>query len=161
MKTKTSRPYMPGYGIQPVDKQAGLLPWSYVSERMLSAHNYWVSSTRPDGRPHVAPVWGLWHEETFYFSSGRESRKAQNFAANSAAVVHLESGDQTVILEGHVEIVGEGKEKELLKGLDKSYEAKYKVPLVGLGNIYRLRIERALAWRESDFPTSATRWLFE
>lgn len=154
---KPSRPHMPGYGIQPASK-GGLLPWSFVSEGMAAARNYWVGSTRPDGRPHAVPVWGLWHAETFYFSSGRESRKATNFAANPAAVVHLESGDQVVVLEGEVEIVDESAEKPLLSTLDKAYKAKYGFPLLGLGNIYRLKVQRALAWREGDFPSSATRW---
>ena len=33
---------------------------------MSKAHNYWVSTTRPDGRPHVMPVWGVWIEEILF-----------------------------------------------------------------------------------------------
>ncbi len=151
---------MPGYGIQPANKGPGLLPWSFVSEHMAAAHNYWVVSTSPEGKPHAAPVWGLWHGEVFYFSSGRASRKARNWAANPAAVVHSESGDDAIMLEGEVEIVDEEKEKALLKTLDKPYRAKYNVAFLGLGNIYRLKIQRAFAWREADFTQSATRWIF-
>ncbi len=160
MTPKPSRPHMPEYGIQPANKGAGLLPWSFVSEQMAAARNYWVISTSPEGKPHAAPVWGLWYEEIFYFSSGRDSRKARNWAANPAAVVHSESGDQVVILEGEVEVVDDKKEKELLKTLDKIYRAKYSFAFLGLGNIYRLKIQRAFAWREANFTESATRWIF-
>lgn len=161
MQSKVSRPHMPGYGVQPANKGAGLLPWSFFDERMLAAHNYWVATTRPDGRPHAAPVWGLWHEGAFYFSSGQESAKARNLAANSAAVVHSESGDDTIILEGQASVVDEQAEAALLKTLDKAYKAKYQFAFLGLGKIYRVKIKQALAWREADFPSSATRWQFE
>ena len=160
MPPKSSRPYMPEYGIQPVNKGAGLLPWSFLSDQMSKAHNYWVVSVSPAGKLHAAPVWGLWCEEIFYFSSGRASRKARNWATNPAVVVHSESGDDTIILEGEVEIVDEQSEKALLKILDKAYRAKYDFALLGLGNIYRLKVQRAFAWRESDFTESATRWVF-
>ncbi len=139
---------MPGYGIKPVD-EGELLPWSFVSERMAAAHNYWVASTRPDGRPHAAPVWGLWHADVFYFSSGAESARARNLAANPRAVVHLESGDEAVILEGQI---GFEDDDALLSELNARYEQKYGVGLVGAGLVYRLELERALAWREADFP---------
>lgn len=157
MSLKPSRPHMPGYGIRPAS-EGGLLPWSFVSESMAAARNYWVSSTRPDGRPHAVPVWGLWHADVFFFSSGKGSRKARNFEITPAAVVHLESGDEVVVLEGRVELVDEDSEKQLLATLDGLYKAKYGFPFLGLGNIYRLKAQNVLAWREGDFPTSATRW---
>lgn len=155
---KHSRPYMPGYGIVPENEGAGLLPWSFVEERMTAARNYWIASTRPDGRPHTAPVWGLWHAGSFYFSTGQGSRKGQNLDANPAVSVHLESGDEVVILEGEV---AEFDEKEELKALDKAYRKKYGLEMQGPGVIYKLDLRTAFAWREKDFPQSATRWTFD
>jgi PPOX class probable F420-dependent enzyme len=146
-----------GYGIDRTTE--GLLPWGYVSERMAGAHNYWVGTTRPDGRPHIAPVWGLWLDEAFYFSSDPTSRKGRNLAASPEVVVHLESGDEVVILEGTVELV---KDEATLTRFADAYDAKYQVrpdtsdPAFGF---YRLRPRVAFAWRERDFPQSATRWL--
>lgn len=151
------RPHMPGYGIA-AESEGVLLPWSFVEERMASARNYWISSTRPDGNPHAAPVWGFWHEGAFYFGTGDESQKARNFAHNPNIVVHLESGEETVILEGTVEAVDD---KALEKDLNKASKKKYGMPILGASPLFRLRIRRAFAWREHDFPTSATRWLFE
>lgn len=151
-----TRPHMPGYGIKPAG-EGELLPWSFVSKRMAEARNYWVASTRPDGGPHAAPVWGLWHAEAFFFSSGGESAKARNLAADPRVVVHLESGDEVVILEGRVVFEGD---QSLLKELDGLYKHKYGFGLLGPGQVYRLEIGRAMAWRESDFPFSATRWNF-
>lgn len=144
---------MPGYGIE--RDEAGMLPWSYVEERMAAARNYWLA-TMGDGRPHAAPIWGVWHTGSFYFSNGAKSRKGRNLAANPAASLHLESGDEVVILEGAVENVSD---QALLAALDAAYKQKYQVSILG-GQVHTLRVQRAFAWREQDFPKSATRWVF-
>ena len=80
---KASRPFMPGYGILDADSGRGLLPWSWAVERLSKSRNYWIASTWPDGRPHCVPVWGVWLDDGFYFSSGERSRKARNPACIS------------------------------------------------------------------------------
>ncbi len=157
MKTKHSRPFMPGYGIVAACEGAGLLPWDFVAERMAAARNYWVSTAGAQG-PHAAPVWGLWHAGAFYFSTGADSRKGRNLAAAPQVSVHLESGDEVVILEG---IVAEVKDSSVLRSLDKDYKKKYGMPMQGPGLIFKLLASKIFAWREKDFPQSATRWNFK
>lgn len=157
---KPGRPDMPaGYGIR--QDSAGLLPWSWVDERMARSRNYWVVTTRPDGRPHARPVWGVWVDGCFYFGTDRRSRKARNLAENPALLVHLESGDEAVILEGVAEEVTDGA---VLARYADAYEAKYQFrpdPGDAGGVTYALRHQVAFAWLESDFPGSATRWQFD
>lgn len=148
---------MPGYGLQDPQPEAGLLPWSFVQERMTMAWNYWLASVTPEGKPHAAPVWGIWVEDRFYFSTGAGSRKGRNLARNPEAVIHLESGDEAVILEGVVEAVSPGS---LFDELDRQYYDKYSVHLDTDNPVYGLAARKAFAWRERDFPTSATRWRF-
>ena len=82
------RPRMPTtYGI--ATQSGGTLPWSWAEEQLRAARNYWVCSTRPDGRPHAMPVWGLWLDGAVLFSTDPSSRKGRNLTANPAAVVHL------------------------------------------------------------------------
>src|SRR5215813_2271687 len=92
--SKISRPNMPDYGILPPDEGAGLLPWEWAAEPLSVSHNYLLATTRPDGRPHVMPVWGLWLDGAFYFSAGRQSRKARNLIANPNCVVSTERADE-------------------------------------------------------------------
>jgi Pyridoxamine 5'-phosphate oxidase len=75
-----------------------LLPWSWAEQRLVAARTYWIATTRPDGRPHCRPVWGVWLADGFWFSTGSLAR--HNLAANPQITVHLESGDQVVIVEG-------------------------------------------------------------
>jgi len=161
------RPGIPaGYGIH--GGEEGMLPWIWVRRRLEVAQNYWICSARPDGRPHAMPVWGVWVDDTLLFGTGRDTRKARNIAANPHVAVHLESGDDTVIVEGVAE---ELHDSALLAKGDAAYLAKYVDPASGEGfhltppeggdsSVYCLRPRMAQAWREASFPASATRFRF-
>jgi pyridoxamine 5'-phosphate oxidase-like protein len=163
-RAEPTRPHAPGYGIR--SSGEGMLPWSHVDERMAQARNYWVATTRPDGRPHCAPVWGVWVNGTFYFGSGPRSRKARNLSANPNVVVHLESGDDVVILEGIAEEFA-NPEPSLFARIADAYATKYLDPESGqefrpsdAEGIYAVRPRVAFGWLERDFPRTATRWSF-
>jgi PPOX class probable F420-dependent enzyme len=156
---EAARPRFPSvYGIH--EDEDGLLDWSWAIDRLAQARNYWISTTRPDGRPHAMPVWGVWLDDAFYFSSAPTSRKARNLEANPAVVVHLESGDEVVILEGRAEqVVDEG----LLQRVSDDYTGKYEFEVTftaeGRG-LVSVRPQVAYAWREQDFPATATLFRF-
>jgi hypothetical protein len=137
------------------------MAWEPVEEQLTAARNYWVGTTRPDGRPHVAPVWGLWMASTFYFGTDRASRKGRNLAISPNVVIHLESGDDVVILEGAVEEV---TDETVRARVYEAYRAKYGMAPEGPEGsdsfLYGLSPRTAYSWRERDFPTSATRWRF-
>jgi hypothetical protein len=148
------------YGIQGTTQ--GLMSWEWVDEQMTQARNYWVCTVRADGRPHAAPVWGIWHKGVLYFSSSRLSVKGQNVARDPRVSIHLESGDDTVILEG---VLRELSDPVLYAEVRVAYNAKYKmdameeVPDANSVTWY-LEPKTAMSWREADFPNTATRWSF-
>lgn len=159
---RRSRPAMPNYGITP--KAEGLLDWEWVQQRLVAAHNYWICTTRPDGRPHAAPVWGGVVDGEVYFGTDKQSVKARNLTANPAVVVHLESGDEAVIIEGRAE---PATDQTKLARLAEQYAPKYDWRLEPDSETGRyegfwvVRMERVFAWLEKDFPNTATRWEFE
>jgi len=155
-----ARPDMPkDYGILEESAGSGLLPWDRVSKRLAASRNYWIHTTRPDGRPHAKPVWGLWLEEHFYFGTNPKSVDGQDISANPSLTVNLESGDDVVILEGHAEVV---TDSALLFRLDKAYHTKYSYHLVrgDEGLVYVLLHQVVFAWLERDFIGSATKYDF-
>ena len=138
-----------------------MLAWSWAAERLEGARNYWVSTTRPDGRPHAMPVWGIWLDDAFFFGSGRESAKSRNLGANPAIVVHLESGDETVILEGLAERV---LDDVLERRVDEVYWPKYALTPNSSGESdpwFVVRPKRGYAWAERNYPASATQFDFD
>lgn len=157
MQLKRSRPNMASYGINADEK--GLLEWDWVSTRMKAARNYWISTTRPDGKPHAAPVWGVWMDEALYFGTSPTSRKGRNIAHQPYVVVHLESGDEVVICEGT--LTRETNSAILHKMADiygKKYPHQPDPENEPDGAYYVLRPEKVMAWIESDYPNTATNW---
>ena len=158
---KASRPHMPGYGILDAKSGRGLLPWGWATERLEKARNYWIATTRPDGRPHAMPVWGVWLDGAFYFSTGRESRKARNLAANPRIVVGAEPADEAIVVEGVAEAV---TDPALLRQFADLYGAKYQWDMEGFAEpVYAVRPAAAFAFiaGTGEFTGSATRWLFD
>ena len=84
---KSTRPQMAGYGL-PKSKK-GLLPWKWAEDRLKKSKQYWIATSRPDGRPHVMVVWALWMDGVLYFSTGKESRKGENMIALKDPVFYL------------------------------------------------------------------------
>ena len=147
-----------GYGIPDTPPA---MAWEWVERQLLEARNYWIATTRRDGRPHAMPVWGLWLDGAVMFSTGRGSVKHRNIERNPEIVVHLESGDDAVIVEGRVKVVSDAA---LLGRFVELYEQKYAFrpdPADPNGLYYALRPRVVLAWREQDFVNTAARWRFD
>jgi Pyridoxamine 5'-phosphate oxidase len=141
-----------------------LLPWSWAEQRLVAARNYWIATTRPDGRPHCRPVWGVWLADGFWFSTGSLAR--HNLAANPQITLHLESGDQVVIVEGvATAMTGAGR----LQGFLAAYNPKYGWDATATddqvtdsagaaGPAYRVRPRVVFGW-DADMR-APTRWSF-
>ncbi|CQR49799.1 MULTISPECIES: pyridoxamine 5'-phosphate oxidase family protein [Haloferax] len=144
------------YGIP--DSKGGLLEWRVVEAAFADGEVFWVATTRPDGRPHARPVWGVWVDGAFHCGGGERTRWVRNLARDPRLAVHTESGTDVVILEGVAErLDAETADEATLARVDDAYEAKY-----GIRHgtpVFRIRPERVLAW--SGFPADATRWRFD
>jgi Pyridoxamine 5'-phosphate oxidase len=152
IEPRRSRPaFEPGYGIS--TEEEGMLPWSWADERLAASRNYWIITASADGAPHATPVWGVWVDGAVYFGTDPNSRKGRNIAHDRRIVVHLESGDEVVILHGEVAIVDVGD------SILDAYVAKYghRPPVKRL---FELRPRLALAWLEAEYPKTATRFDF-
>jgi Pyridoxamine 5'-phosphate oxidase len=145
---------------------SGRLSWQWATEQLTRARNYWIATTRPDGRPHSRPVWGVWLDGIFYFSTG--SLAAQNLTASPAITVHLESGSEVVIIEGVAETVSD---RALVERVVNRYNEKYHWnvdPNHLPGPFYAVRPQIAFGWHfeeseinpESTALGNATRWRF-
>jgi Pyridoxamine 5'-phosphate oxidase len=119
-----------------------MLEWTWAEDRLADAHNYWVATSGP----HASPVWGLWQDGGVLFSCGPRSRKARALTDDARIVVHLESGADTVIVEGVAERAP-ATDAHLA-----AYEAKYEYRASASEAWYRVTPNRAFAWREADYP---------
>ena len=161
---QASRPYWPDALEKPPDTAAGLQPWSWALERLVKSHNYWIATSRPEGRSHLMLVWGIWWQDAFWFSTGRRTRKAKNIAADPHCVIATEKADEAVILEG---IAQEITDRAVWKDLVAEYNRKYGGdvgPLLETSNscVFRVAPETAFGQDEhaENFADAVTRWRF-
>lgn len=164
---RTGRPHVPGYGIP--DTAEGALPWAWAEERLAAADTYWVGTTRPDGRPHLMPIWAAWLDGRVWMEGGAATRRARNIEANAAVTVGLQ-------LEGFGAVVVEGSAERILLA-DPALAArlvaafaKYAAPPASYvadpanwsdpaGGIWAVTPRVVFGW--SSFPQDATRWTFD
>jgi hypothetical protein len=159
---QVSRPFIQdGYGIP--ETLDGTLHWSWAEERLVSAPVYWVASVTAEGRPHVTPIWGAWVDGAFWMEGGPNTKRFRNLAANPAAVVSVERGDDVVIVEGDADLVtslDDGLTQRLLDGYAKyiaSHDYKAEASNWAEG-IWRVTPRKVFGW--SNFPMDTTRWVF-
>ena len=149
------RPDIPSYGITKSKK--GLLPWKWALDRLRKSRQYWIATTRPDGAPHVMPIWGVWLDDGFYFSTGKTSRKAKNLAVNPRCVICSDNSMEAVIVEGVVQVV----RPEALHPMFAPYKKKYKLDISTMEEpVYRVQPAVAFGLFEKKFADTATRWIF-
>lgn len=158
-----SRPHMPGYGLP--EGPEGLLPWRWAEQHLETSHNYWLATVRPDNRPHLMIVWGLWLHGVFYFSTGSRSRKALNLERNAHCVIGTEHAHEAVVVEGFAEKLLDVKQ---LEGFLSLYERKYDYDMSAMREdilalrepIYAVLPSVAFGLDEKASMQTSTRWRF-
>lgn len=164
MNTPTAgRPYAPGYGIP--DSTENLLSWDHAIQRLTDARTYWIDTASREGRVHATPIWGAVVDGTLYVEGGPGTRRGRNIAENPNVAVHLENGEDVVILEGTAEQIvppDPTLAARLAGMLEEKYGARGYHPTADQwneGGLYAIRPKTAFAW--TQFPTDCTRFTFE
>jgi PPOX class probable F420-dependent enzyme len=104
----------------------------HVEERLRSDKMVWLTTVRPDGRPHTIPVWFLWESATLLIFSKVKTQKVRNLCQNHSVMLALDdtkNGRDVVILEGTAELLERGEGREALQ----AYGEKYREGLQGIG----------------------------
>lgn len=162
VEPEVSRPKLAAeYGILDSVEGTGLLPWAWAAERLAGSRGYWIATTRPDGRPHVAVVWGVWLDGRFFFSTAASSQKARNLAANPACVVCPERADEAITVEGVGERVTDAP---AIAAFADAYAAKYQedANTAGVWTVFQVRPSVVFAFISDaeQYSATATRWRF-
>jgi PPOX class probable F420-dependent enzyme len=140
------------------------LTWTEVADRLAVARTYWLGTTTPSGAPHAAPVWGAVTGQALYLYSERSTVKARNLAADPRVVIHLESGENVLIVRGTAEDVGPPSG---VPAVVAALIAKYAGPAdrqylpdadPDFDVVYAVRPQSAMAWRLDDYDASQRRW---
>ena len=104
------------------------------------------------------PVWGVWLDRAFYFSTGRRSRKSKNLSSNNHCVVCSENASEAVILGGTAKEVGEGSLRNRFVAV---YKKKYDWDMSDTKEpIYEVR-PRVIFGIVENADSNPTRWRFK
>jgi PPOX class probable F420-dependent enzyme len=82
---------------------------AHIDERLRKEPIIWLSTVRPDGRPHMIPVWFFWDGEAITIYSQPNNQKMRNLQQNTNVTLALntaDDGDDVVIVEGKAELLG-------------------------------------------------------
>ena len=134
--------------------------------RLRASLIYWIATTRPDGRPHSMPVWGVWVDGALWF--GTYGQKVRNLAHEPYAVAHVESGEDVAIVEGPVErlafpdapttVAAAFREKYVDPTTGEPFQLEAAVESGEDAALYVLRPDVGHAWVEGAYLETQTRW---
>jgi nitroimidazol reductase NimA-like FMN-containing flavoprotein (pyridoxamine 5'-phosphate oxidase superfamily) len=149
--------------------------WKEGRDELAGAEMFWLSTVRPDGRPHVTPLLAVWLDDprALYFCTGADERKARNLARNPHCVLttghNRYDAGLDVVVEGEAVQV---RDEPLLRRLAEMWAAKYgpdwqfdvregafRHPQDG-GSALVFGVSPDRAFGFSKFPFAQTRWRF-
>jgi hypothetical protein len=108
------------------------------------------------------PVWGVWIEQSAWFSGSLQSRKTRNLAENPNAVITTDNALQPVVVQGVVErITHDSLIASFTQWVNEKYETDYPVSFFSDNACFRLHPVWAFSLDEDDFTGSPTRWIFD
>src|SRR4051812_13952148 len=153
--------------------EATAMPWSQGRTVLQDAEIFWVTTVRPDGRPHVTPLIAVWLDEALYFCTGATERKALNLAQNAHCAFttgcNTYAAGLDLVLEGDAVQV---RDDTTLQRIAVAYEAKYGTDwhfdvrdgafVGGEGNVarvYAVAPTVAFGFSKGE-PFGQTRWTF-
>ena len=157
------------YGSEPI-------PWSRALAQLDTpggGTTYWLATTRPDGRPHIAAFGGLWVDGKVYLVSGAGTRKSRNLSSNPNCAVSVSLPGLDLVIEGKVARVTDEAtlvrlaERYAAQGWpatvdDGAFTAPYSAPSAGPPpwDLYAITPVTAFGVATAE-PNGATRWRFD
>lgn len=134
--------------------------------RLLDAEPVvWLSTVRPDGTPHLVPIWFSWDGEAILIASKPGAKKVANLRANPSVMLALGEPDDDFdvgMIQGTAELLDE----PAAAVLPASHLAKYRTQMASIGltadeflrtysQVIRIRPSRFLPWHGRTEPASA------
>jgi hypothetical protein len=153
------------------------IPWS--RPRDLLAHGptgptvgFFLSTVRPEGRPHTTGVGAVWYDGDLFFTSGPGTRKSRNLAANPACTLAVQLTGLDLTMDGTATRVTDPDTLATVAAIYRGigwpaevagdgFTAPYSAPTAGPPpwHLYRFVIDRAVGLGTVE-PHGASRWRF-
>jgi nitroimidazol reductase NimA-like FMN-containing flavoprotein (pyridoxamine 5'-phosphate oxidase superfamily) len=157
----------PRYG----DEGATATRWPEARKRLEDAELFWVTTVRPDGRPHVTPLLALWLDDALYFCTGPEEQKAKNIAGNPHCILMtgrnaLHEGMDLVVEGDAVNVHDDAELQRIADAYVSKYGTEWRFEVRdgafhhGPGEAWVFEVAPAAAYAFAKGEYSHTRYLF-
>jgi nitroimidazol reductase NimA-like FMN-containing flavoprotein (pyridoxamine 5'-phosphate oxidase superfamily) len=103
-----------------------VIPWEDVRDRIARASDFWVTTVRTSGAPHVRPVFAVWVDGLLVSTTNGSRAKARNLDANPRVSFATREDGIDVIVEGRAAFV---TDEASLSRIAEEYQTKYGWPL--------------------------------
>jgi PPOX class probable F420-dependent enzyme len=127
----------------------------------------WLSTVRPDGAPHIVPIWFWWDGEALLVFSKPDAQKVRNLRARPAAMLALGDAEEDFdvgLIEGRAELL----DRPTAEVLPPAHLAKYAEQMAAIGLtpdeyaatyslVIRIVPDRYVGWHGRTLPASARR----
>ena len=123
------------------------LTYDNLVERFAQAECSWMSSVRPSGKVHSAPVWHVWFEDHVYVVTQETAVKVRNITDNPSVVITHQDPVEPIIIEGTAVLVA-----GMMAELRPYFQQKYAWDIV-TDDAYQAVIQitptKIIAWQQS------------
>jgi PPOX class probable F420-dependent enzyme len=147
-----------------MDDTAALAPAARIDRLLRSEPVIWMSTVRPEGAPHLIPIWFSWDGAAILVASKPAAQKVRNIRTNPVVMLALGKPDEDFdvgLLEGRAELL----DVPAAAVLPASHLAKYRAPMAAIGltpdeflatytQVIRIVPTRYLPWHGRTEPTS-------
>lgn len=89
--------------------------------RLETDRNIWLATTRPDGRPHLTPIWFVCVNEKIYVCTQSKAVKAKNVLIYPSVAFSLEDGNKPLIGEGTALIIKDDYPENIIEAFKNKY----------------------------------------
>jgi PPOX class probable F420-dependent enzyme len=161
-----------------------LLEWSRIEDRLgqgltqapgtggPNRHTCWLATINPDGSPHITGIGAVWTDGTFWFETGRNTRKGKNLARDPRCTLSVATQEFDLVVEGEAHLVTEPTTVAAMAArwaaegwpatvdeTGSALTAEYSAPSAGRPPwfVYRITPNSATALLTVE-PGGATRW---
>jgi len=158
------------YGAPPLewDRVVRALDKTRESDPNAPEGRYWIATTRPDGRPHVAAVGITWDDGRFYLVTGAGTQKGRNLARDPRCTVSVAAPGFDIVAEGEATIIRDDAELQRIAKLysdwgpqarDGAFWHEFSAPSAGPPpwDVHEITPATIYAVASAE-PFGATRW---
>jgi general stress protein 26 len=149
--------------------------WPEARSHLEDAEVFWITTVRPDGRPHVTPLIAVWSDDALYFCTGPSERKAKNLEQNRHCILTtgsnaLDAGLDVVVEGDAVRVTDDARLRRLADAYESKYGEDWRFDVSdglfrhssgeGVALVFEVAPRKAFGFRKGG-EFSQTRWRFE